>query len=114
MKTLKLWAVTVNTDQCEGRGPTKTIGYTYTKSDALEVVNNPLFYRRYSLQGRAPKWEYEINPQTIEIFDSAEELIKAKVIDEKVENVLNELNKLLEGLSEDQVDKFYKSLPPVI
>jgi len=62
-----IWAVTVNTDQCEGKGTRKTIGYTYTKSEALEVVNNPLFYKRYGVQGQAPynNGEYDVIPQTI-------------------------------------------------
>lgn len=75
MKILNLHAITSNSDTMEGRGGTIIHGYTTGEIEALKIVNDPRFYKRFGVMGRAPYegGKYYVHKKEILIFDDATE-----------------------------------------
>ena len=77
MKTTKLFAVQRNLDQTEGRGPMKTVYYTKDKNLGLKIVNSPIFYNKYGVQGCGPYegGKYDVVEEDINIIESFDEFV---------------------------------------
>lgn len=92
MKTITLYAVQKNEDQTEGRGPMTDVYYTHTKDLALKIVNSPLFYKKYGVQGCAPykNGEYDIKQREFLLLENMEDFFNIEK-NIKVQNALNKL-----------------------
>jgi hypothetical protein len=72
-KTFSTFALLVNTDTCEGRGPMKEHAYFSSRSEAEKVHNDPRFYKRYGVMGTLGNVEYAVTAKTLKVFDTAED-----------------------------------------
>jgi hypothetical protein len=86
MNTQRLWACQANKDTTEGRGPMFDVCYAKTKTIAMAIVNNPLFYKRYGVQGCPPykNGEYDVKETNIIVVDSAEEFFAVEEVNERL------------------------------
>jgi len=74
MNTTKLFELTHNSDQTEGRGYAIGIGYVTSMAEAKKIVDDPR-WKRYCVMGvHSPGTHYyDIRETDVMVFDSAEE-----------------------------------------
>lgn len=89
MPTQKAFVVSRNTDQTEGRGALVPFCYTKTKELALQIINSPIFYQKYGVQG-CKEGDYLVREIDLAIFSNFEEF----VLSEKSEAAQKALSKL--------------------
>ena len=92
MKTLTLYAVQKNADQTEGRGTMTDVYYTHTKDLALKIVNSPIFYKKYGVQGCSPykNGEYDVTQKEFIVLENMEDFFNIEK-NIKVQNALSKL-----------------------
>lgn len=90
MKTLKFYAVTRNLDQTEGRGPIVDAYHTENKDLALKIAANPLFYKKYGVQGCCGG-SYDVIEKNVTLLTSMEEFFDMEK-NIKVQGALSKLN----------------------
>ena len=92
MRTIKFFTVLRNTDQTEGRGSMVDVYYTENEELARKIVNHPIFYGKYGVQGSPPyeNGKYDVILRHFSLLDSMEEFFKF----EKNEKILKALSKL--------------------
>lgn len=89
MFTKKVFVVNRNSDQTEGRAPLVPFCYTDTKELALQIINSPIFYQKYGVQG-CKEGDYLVKEIDLAIFSNFEEF----VLSEKSEAAKKALAKL--------------------
>lgn len=120
MKILKLFAIQANSDTNAGGGYQKDIYYATSLEEASKIVNNPLFYQEYGVQGCPPyeNGKYDVVEKEIIILESAEELVDAENrkrisrVNSSIQSVFSKLSKkekeLLKGFYFDINDGSFK------
>ena len=74
MSTKKVFVVNRNSDQTEGRGPLIPFCYTETRELALQIINSPIFYRKYGVQ-RCKEGDYLVRETELVVFSNFEEFM---------------------------------------
>lgn len=104
MTQLTYWKCLANVDSNEGRGPMRTVCYAATKEAALKIVNNPLFYTKYGVQGCKPykNGEHDISEETIAVYSDLDDYLKTvhKIERETALAKLTEAEKIALGLTD--------------
>ncbi len=74
MFTKKVFVVNRNSDQTEGRGPLIPFCYADTKELALQIINSPIFYTKYGVQG-CKEGDYLVRETQLVVFSNFEEFV---------------------------------------
>lgn len=73
METQKLFEITYNSDQTEGRGYSKSLGYVKSIIQAHAIVDDPR-WKKYCVMGvHTPGKYYDVVERNIDVYDNAEE-----------------------------------------
>lgn len=92
MQSRKLYEITYNSDQTEGRGYTISLGFVTTQAEAFKIVDDKRFARWCVMGVHNPGSErYNVLERTIDIYDTAEEFWEKHDVVEKRKRALAKL-----------------------
>ncbi len=73
MKQLTFFELRVEVDRVEGKGPTKVHACFANKKDAVEVCDDPAFWKKYGVMGTRIDSKYAVQEQTLNIYENVAE-----------------------------------------
>jgi len=77
MNTVKAFAVVVNLDRTEGRGPHKILCLTTSYKAASDIVNSDEWIKNYAIQGIKGRECEHVKSIALPIFETVEEFNQA-------------------------------------
>jgi len=96
MKTIKLYELSRNSDQTEGRGQNVPVAYFEDLTQVLKVNDDERFWKKYGVMGTPYKsinggLPYNINERTICVYDRAEDFFESYDKQTKIDRAMAQL-----------------------